>query len=94
MTRLRFYVGLHGSRGVLVSHTDAQDYLIDVFSAYTATPASGAWKGTREPSVVYEILSERPVSIDEAEIGAKTLRVLCQQESVLYTVETVPGGFV
>ena len=94
MTRLRFYIGLHGPHGVLVSHEDAQDYIIDVYGAYTAIHANGAWRGEREPSVVYEILSERPVLIGEAEVDAKALRTLCQQESVLYTVETVPGGFV
>ena len=95
MTRLRFYVGLHGPHQELVSHKSGQNYLIRVYGAYTATPADGAWQGTREPSVVYEVLSERPVMRAEAAEDAAHLRDLCRQQSVLYTVETcVPGGFV
>ena len=94
MTRLRFYVGLHGPHRELVSHKSGQNYLTDAYDGYTATHASGVWQGTREPSVVYEVLSERPVTHAEAEADAAFLRDLCKQQSVLYTIETVDGGFV
>ena len=95
MTRLRFYVGTQDATGRSVTHAPARTYLMKRFGGYTAFHGQGGWRDAadnwlREPTTVYEILGEVR---NPAEV-ALALRDLCRQQSVLYTAETVEGGFV
>ena len=90
MTRLRFYVGGRGQ-----TTGSAHTLLVTTFGGYTLTHSTGAWRAIDgrvhcERSRVYEVLTD---SSDSAKVVAEQLARICRQQSVLYTVEDVQGGF-
>ena len=102
MTRLRFYVGTTDEQGGPFSHVAARAHLVSIFGGYTAFHAKGAWRSEDAvgPSIVYEVLTNNVEWEDTWSRAnrvpdlARTLRDLCSQMCVLYTVETVQGAFV
>ena len=80
-----------------VARVEAHDHLASTFGGYTRIAAKGAWRTSNgsivhESSIIYEVLTDSD-SKDFARKTAETLARLCSQQSVLYTVEEVQGGF-
>ena len=98
MTRHRFYVGTQGNGGA-VRHDLAEAYLVATYGGFSAYRVEGAWRDglhsptIREESIVYECVTDESIC-PSPEYVAKTLRDYADQQYVLYTVETVQGGYV
>ena len=98
MIRHRYYVGTMTKDGLPVSdeqRTKLQETLCEVYGGWTMYAATGAWRDgamvTLEPSEVYEGLSpSRPV---DPQALAQRLATITEQSTVLWTEETVTGGF-
>ena len=97
MIRARFYIGTTTRDGLPVKaeawHT-IEGLAIAEYGGFTMTEALGGWKDDdgriiREPSRVYETCGHC-----NAKEFAEQCRNIAEQSSVLYTVETVEGGFV
>ena len=98
MIRHRYYIGTLTRDGASVSdeqRAKVKAQLCEVYGGYTVYATSGAWSdhGTVkvEPSEVYEELADRR-PVDPANLAA-LLATLASQTCVLWTEETVNGGF-
>ena len=93
MIRLRWYVGLSTSSGPVTPAEQASclDAIGGIYGGCTVYKACGVWKGTREDSLVYEVLTEELGCWPET--LAEGLQKLARQSSVLWTRESVEGGF-
>ena len=98
MIRHRYYVGTVTGEGLPVSdeqRTKLRETLCEVYGGYTVYAATGAWRNGAvvklESSEVYEGLSpSRPV---DPQALAQLLATIAEQSTVLWTEETVTGGF-
>ena len=89
MYRLRFYTGgLHN----LEARDQVDKYLTTLYGGYTRIMTFGTWRDPdtgevfREPSCVYEVLTETTYNIHWA---ADYLRLCFNQKSVLATTELI-----
>lgn len=99
MIRHRYYIGTLTRDGLAVS-VDAwskiADALVDVYGGYTRYNEVGAWRDAtghvvREPSVIVEGISDLAPVIPAH--FAKLLATIAEQSAVLWTEETIKGGF-
>ena len=94
MIRLRWYVGLSAGDGRPVTHAEQAsclDAIGGIYGGCTVYQTRGVWKGTVEDSLVYEVVTEELGCAPE--ILAEGLQTLARQSSVLWTRESVEGGF-
>jgi hypothetical protein len=95
---IRFYVGLKDKDG---REVEPETYL-EVMNqrhpgGYTCYQADGYWQGSKERSLVLEVIRERddyPVAPRMAEITANLLREAGNQDAVLITVKDMDQEFV
>ena len=92
MTRIRYYIGER------YNVDKVRERLIDGYDGFTATRAEGAWRapdGTLclESSTVYECITVADEGPSDPHAFARELAAIALQQSVLYTVEQVEGGF-
>ena len=75
--------------------TKLRETLCEVYGGYTVYAAVGAWRDgvvvKLEPSEVYEGLS--PSRLVDPQALAQLLATIAEQSTVLWTEETVTGGF-
>ena len=92
MQRHRWYVGLIDKAGQDVDPEKYHAVLSGFLLGYTTFRTEGVWKGTREPSLVFEFIDDclLPTSVPWI---ASELKGAGNQESVLYVVDTCDVTF-
>ena len=94
MIRLRWYIGLTSASGTPVTgaeQAECAQAVGVVYSGCTVYRTLGLWCGHWEDSLVLEVLTEEPVKAPA--ILAGELQHIARQSSVLWTRESVEGGF-
>lgn len=96
MIRVRYYVGKVTQHGQPVPVESLEKVISTVADSYgggcTVYNAVGYWQGEREDSMVVEALGRLDNDTDPDALATE-LAVLADQSAVLWTVETVEGGF-
>lgn len=97
MLRFRAYFGLLTKDGCNVTDDQLRTFLDNtvapVFPGFTTYRAHGYWKGTSEPTLIFETLDEPSRRADVDAIAREYARQF-NQESVLVTQETIVSEFV
>lgn len=94
MIRLRWYIGLTSASGTPVTgeeQAECAQAVEVVYSGCTVYRTLGLWRGHWEDSLVLEVLTKK--SAGKPIILAGMLQRLARQSSVLWTRESVEGGF-
>jgi len=71
---------------------DLGDYRADsilekYFDGFTVFPSEGVWKGTKEHSICFEILTAEDQDLEKAKSCAKEIKLVNKRECVLVTWE-------
>ena len=97
MPRTRYYVGMTTRGGRPVSAEQQDKLARAVVNAYdggcTIYDAVGYWRGVRENTKVYEVLHDYPNADAGPRALSSVLARIAEQTTVLWTQETVNGGF-
>ena len=91
MKRHRWYVGLIDKAGQDVDSEIYHRTLGAIVSSYTAYKAEGAWQGTREPSLVFEVFDDY-LPLPRKWVASELKRA-GNQECVLYVIDTCDVTF-
>lgn len=74
-----------------LNNDKAQTIMTAHFDAFTMIPTTGFWKGTREDSVVFEVLTDDGATV---QLVAEAIRVALDQEAVLVTREATVATLI